>query len=100
MPRMSEAEKFANVLGKSLNGLDLNYHMVVAHTITLGTAIQKNLFELMLAFLNKYASLYASGEVTETMKMFSMCKMSYDMMCALDAPQYWDNGATGKHCAD
>jgi hypothetical protein len=98
MPLMSDEEKYANVLAKGLDRLGVNHHLIVANFMTRNSGIQANLFELILAFLNKYASLYANGDVTEGERMYSVCEMSYRMVCALDGPQYWETG-TGRHCS-
>lgn len=98
MPHLSDEEKLARLIGKGLDTMQINYHMIVANFLTRNSGIQKNMFELILAFLNKYASLYVNGDVTEQERMYSMCVMSHRMLSALDNPAIYEDNA-GRHCA-
>lgn len=97
MAAMSEEEKYARTLHKGLDRMDVNYGMIVANFMTRNSSVQSNLFELILTFLNKYASLYSFGDVVEGERMYRICEMSYRMVSALDGPKYWET-STGKHC--
>lgn len=97
MAAMSEEEKFARAMGKSLDRMNINFGMVVANFVTRNSGVQSNMFEMILTFLNKYASLYAFGDVVEGDRMYKICQMSHQMICALDGPKYWET-STGRHC--
>ena len=83
MTRITKEKKLADQLANALDTLDFDFiHSAYAFT-RYGSAVKRNLFELILAHLNQWAYLYDNGGVTKGDPMFTMCEMSSKMMKAI-----------------
>lgn len=83
MTRITKEKKLADAIAATLDTLDFDY-IHCAHAFSrYGSAIQTNLFELILAFLNRWAFLYQNGGVSPGERMYTMCEMADRMVAAM-----------------
>jgi hypothetical protein len=83
MARASKEKVLADRIAGSLDTLDFNYpHAVFAFSVH-GLAVHKNLYELILTFLNKWAFMYENGDVEPGDGMYIICESSHKMVTAL-----------------
>lgn len=74
----------ADFLANSLDTLDFDFiHSAWMLTARAGSAVQRNLFELVLAYLNQWAFQYDNGGVSKGDPTYRMCEMSSKMLKAL-----------------
>lgn len=82
--RTSAEKRIADFLGKELNSFDINFPMIpFSFVVRFGSGVQRNMMDLIMGFLNKYAYMYVSGEVVPGDNMFQQCAMSYHMLQAV-----------------
>lgn len=79
--RTSAEKRIADFLGKELNSFDINFPMIpFSFVARFGSGVQRNMFDLILGFLNRYASMYINGEVEPGDNMFRQAEISYRML--------------------
>lgn len=83
MPSMTEEMKLSKALEKGLDRLNVEYWLVVRHYLSRNGALQLNMWELMLSFMNAYADRYVNGLVEPRDSTYRMCYLSYKMLGVL-----------------
>lgn len=68
---------------KHLDTLDIDYPHIVMSFCQHGSAVQSNLFELILNFLNRWGQMYEEGMVCPDQKLYNVCLLSHKMTSAL-----------------
>lgn len=104
MAAQSDEFKFAIQIEKFTDRIGMDYGLTVARCMTRGTAIQQNMFDLVLSFLSGWAHAYSSELVKPEHKAYRMCRMAYRMMEVArepDADTELSSSETGRHrCED
>lgn len=82
--RTSAEKRIADFLGKELNSFDINFPMIpFSFVARFGSGVQGNMMDLIVGFLNRYASMYINGEVVPGDNMFQQCAMCYHMLASV-----------------
>ena len=93
--RATAERKLADFIANALNRLDVDYLHITTCLSNYPSMIHINLFEMVLSFLNNWATMYTDELVTPGEKMYRMCQMSHLMVSALTE----DTVSSGKHSA-
>lgn len=80
MAAQSDEFKFAIQIEKFTDRIGMSYDLTVARCMTRGTAIQENMFDLVLSFLSGWAHAYSSELVKPEHRAYRFCRMAYVMM--------------------
>jgi hypothetical protein len=83
MAEVTKEKKFADMLAKHLDTLDFNFPHAVYMFSQRGSALQSNLFEFILGFLNRWAQMYDEDMVRPGQIMYPICEMSSKMIRSL-----------------
>lgn len=88
-------KKLSDTIAKGLDTLDFNYPHAVFAFSRYGSAVHSNLFDLILAFLNKWAGMFLDGTVEPGDRMYTICDMSNRMVAALT-----ESRSNGRHAKE
>lgn len=84
MPTASDEKRIADFMASNLSTFGLDHsHTAFAFVAHYGSAAQHAMFDFILSFMNKYASMYINGEVVPGNKMFQQCSMAYHMLASV-----------------
>lgn len=94
MATVSDEKRMSQAMQKCMDRLSFNPALVVLDYYRRDENMQNRMFDLIMAFLNRYAAAYNDGDTRPGEIMHRIGEMSVTMLGSLTA-----EGA-GKHCAD
>lgn len=102
MPAQSDEILFAKQIEKFTDRIGMDYPLTVMKCTTRNTAMQLNMWELVMSFLNAWAHMYESGFAKPEHKIYRVARMASVMLRAAreDNETEPPRSTTGRHRCD
>lgn len=82
---MTVERKLSDKLAKLLDTLELDMEWIpFAFANHHGTAMQRRMFDLCIAFIRHWSNRYASGDILPDQILYPVCQQCYNMLKPLD----------------